>query len=347
MPADYYDLLSVTRDADEKTIKRAYRKAAMECHPDRNPGDAAAEARFKEVSEAYSVLSDAEKRQVYDRYGHDGLKGQGFSGFSDLGDIFSNFGDLFGDLFGFGGGRRRAARGADLRTDMEVTLEDCLHGASREVQIPRRVHCDPCEGSGAKPGTRPSQCATCGGRGQVAVNRGFITMAATCPRCRGAGEHIESPCPECKGQGTQREVEKVTIKVPPGIDQGMKLRVTGKGERAPQGGVPGDLYVRMIVAEHPRFERHGAELIGELSVSMVDACLGADVELETLDDTIRVPVPPGTQPGEIIRMDALGLPYIDGTPGRASLHLRVGVRIPTDLDEDERAALERLRARRA
>ena len=217
MPEDYYELLGVTRDADARTLKKAYRKQAMQYHPDRNPGDAAAEERFKAISEAYEVLSDDQKRQIYDRYGKQGLENQGFSGFSDIGDIFSQFGDLFGDLFGGLGGRggRRVARGADLRMQMELNLSECLTGVERDVEIPRTVDCDACDGSGAAEGSRATTCPTCRGQGQVGVNRGFITMRTTCPRCHGSGKIITNPCSKCGGSGSKRITDKVKCASPP------------------------------------------------------------------------------------------------------------------------------------
>lgn len=343
MPDDYYELLGVPRDADSRSLKKAYRKLAMQYHPDRNPGDTEAEDRFKAISEAYAVLSDDQKRRIYDRYGKEGLKNQGGAGgFGDIGDIFSQFGDIFGDLFGFGGGRtsRGRARGADLRMGMELTLEECLAGVEKRVEIPRKIDCETCSGSGARPGTEPKGCRTCAGRGQVAVNRGFITMTTTGPRCRGQGQIIETPCGTCRGSGYRETVDKVTVKIPAGVDTGMKLRITGKGERAPTpGGSPGDLYVVVQVAEHPRFERHGGELLGELGVDMIQATLGAEVEFETLDGTETITIEPGSQPGSIIRLRDRGMPSVERGRSRGDLHLRLAVRIPTRLTDEQRALL--------
>lgn len=350
MPEDYYELLGVARDADARTLKKAYRKQAMQYHPDRNPGDADAEERFKAISEAYEVLSDDQKRQIYDRYGKQGLENQGFSGFSDLGDIFSQFGDLFGDLFGGLGGRggRRVARGADLRMQMELTLEDCLTGIEREVAIPRSIDCDTCAGTGAAEGSQPTTCGTCRGQGQVGVNRGFITMRTTCPRCRGEGQIIANPCGTCRGTGGKKITDKVKVRIPAGIDHGMKLRVSGKGERSSTpGGPPGDLYVVIVVAEHPRFQRHSTELLGEVELDMVQACLGDRIEYETLDGTESVAIEPGTQPGAVLKLRNQGLPSLEGRQGRGDLHLRVVIRIPTDLDDEQRALLRTFRDMRA
>ncbi|MCA9542279.1 MAG: molecular chaperone DnaJ [Myxococcales bacterium] len=340
MSDDYYELLGVDREVDAGELKKAYRKAAMQCHPDRNPGDAEAEERFKAISEAYEVLSDPQKRRIYDRYGKDGLRNQGFSGFSDIGDVFSQFGDLFGDLFGFG--RRARARGADLQMRMVLTLEDCLRGLEREVEFNREVECDTCRGSGAKAGTTPENCRTCGGRGQVAVSRGFISMTTTCPSCHGAGKTIRDPCGSCRGSGRQRKAEKVTVKIPPGIDQGMKLRLTGKGEGGPPGGAPGDLFVVIEVENHARFERHGSELLAELPIDMVQACLGDEIEFETLDGAETVSLAAGTQPGTVLRLRGKGMPSVEGRR-RGDLHLRVAVRIPTALNDAQAELLRRFR----
>ncbi len=350
MSDDYYELLGVERDADERDLKRAYRKLAMKYHPDRNPS-ADAEERFKALSEAYGVLSDPQKRHIYDRYGKEGLQNQGFRGAGDLGDIFSQFGDIFGDLgemFGFGSRRgRRSSRGADLRMELHIDLEQALSGFERDFDIPRTVDCDTCDGSGAREGTSAKTCGTCAGRGQVAVSRGFIQMTTTCPRCRGEGKIVESPCETCHGSGGKQISDRVKVKIPAGIEHGMKLRVTGKGERAPTpDGDPGDLFVVIGVANHPRFERHGTELLGELEVDMVQACLGDAIEFETLDGLETVTLSPGTQPGDVVRIRGKGMPSVGrnrGKTGRGDLHLRVAVRIPKALDARQRELLEAFR----
>lgn len=347
MSDDYYELLGVERDVGDGELKKAYRKLAMQCHPDRNPGDPAAEERFKAISEAYSVLADPQKRQIYDRYGKQGLQNQGFSGTADFGDIFSQFSDLFGDFFGFGGGRRgrqRATRGADLRMQVQIDLEQALAGIEREFEIPRSTHCETCAGTGAKAGTSPKPCGTCGGRGQVAVNRGFIQMTTACPRCRGEGQIIESPCRDCGGTGGRKISDKVKVRIPAGIESGMKLRVGGKGERAPApDGEPGDLFVVVQVVDHPRFERHGTELLGEVEIDMVQACLGAEVSYATLDGETTLRITPGTQPGDLLRLRGKGMPSVDRSRGRGDLHLRVVVRIPKSLDPRRRELLEAFR----
>ena len=339
---DYYDLLGVDRDADDAALKKAYRRAAMKFHPDRNPGDTEAEGKFKAVSEAYEVLGDPKKRQVYDRYGHDGLKNQGFGGFGGVEDIFSHFGDFFSDLFGGFGGGRRAARnqGKSLRLDLEVTLEHCLTGIERTVEIPRSMFCDPCDGSGAEPGTDPETCETCAGHGQVIMARGIINMQTTCPRCHGAGQHIPHPCDACNGKGRRRVESKVKVKIPPGVDTGTKLRLNGQGEGPPKpGGTAGDLLVVIHVEDHPQFERHGEHLLGELSVDIVQATLGAEIDVTTLDGTVPLEVEPGTQPGSVLRLSGEGLPFLDGRSGRGDLHMRVQVQVPTAITEEQAALL--------
>ena len=348
MPADYYQLLEVPRDADDKALKKAYRALAMQYHPDRNPGDAKAEAKFKEVSEAYEVLSDPQKRRVYDQYGHDGLKSQGFGGFqgANVEDIFGHFGDLFGDLFGFGGrGGQRPRRGSDLLVELTVDLASCLEQSQHMLEVPRDVTCSPCGGSGAAPGTQPETCRTCGGAGQVAMSRGFIAMHTTCPKCRGAGRSIAHPCKDCRGRGLQRQTRSVRVTVPAGIENGMRLRLNGQGEEGPKGSEPGDLYVQVTVEDHPRFERHGADLVAELGVSMVGACLGEKLSFEGLDGPVEVALQPGTQPETVLHIEGRGMPRLQRR-GRGDLHLRVRVDIPTQLTKAERDYLVAFRAQR-
>ena len=309
MSKDYYDLLGVTRQASSADLKKAYRKLAMKYHPDRNPGDAEAEKAFKEISEAYGVLSDDEKRQIYDRYGVEGLKGHGAGGFADAGDIFSQFGDLFGDLFGGGGGRRQRSRGADLRYPLVMTLEECLTGIERELEIPRDHTCDTCHGNGAHPDHPPVTCDMCGGNGQVYVSRGFIRMSTTCPKCQGAGKKISTACPDCGGEGTQREISKVKVTIPAGVDHGMRLRLTGQGQPGPNGLPPGDLYVVVQVREHPRFERRDSELVAALEVeSTPHAALAAVVEgpVDAGGEPIRA------APTQLVEVQAVSAQAVEG-----------------------------------
>ena len=343
MSDDYYAVLGVGRESDERVLKKAYRKIAMECHPDRNPGDKAAEARFKLVSEAYQVLSDPQKRQIYDRFGKEGLNQQGAGpGFSDVGDIFSSFGDIFGDLFGFGG-RAGPRRGSDLQIVLQMNLEAVLSEQERELEIPREETCGTCSGSGAKPGTQPIGCATCRGQGQVIVNRGFISMTTTCPDCRGAGKIIKDRCPDCKGRGIVSRMETVTVRVPKGVDTGMKLRVSGKGQASKSGGPPGDLFVVLEVLEHERFRRVDEALVGELQVDMVDACLGKELEFEGLDGPVQVSVPAGSQPDDLIRIKKRGLPILNQSR-RGDLHLQLRIKIPQKLNRKQRQLLKEFSA---
>ncbi|MFN3197023.1 MAG: molecular chaperone DnaJ [Bradymonadia bacterium] len=344
MPKDYYDLLGVSRQASASELKKAYRKLAMKYHPDRNPGDTVAEEHFKEISEAYEVLSDDQKRQIYDRFGHEGLKSQGMGGgFADVGDIFGQFGDLFGDLFGGGGGRRRRERGADLRYSLVLGLEECLTGVERELEIPRDHICDTCHGTGAHPDHPPVTCDMCGGNGQVFVSRGFIRMSTTCPKCQGQGRIITKPCPTCHGEGTRQEVSKVKVTIPPGVDHGMRLRLTGQGQPGPNGLPPGDLYVVIQVREHPRFERRDAELISVLKVDMVTATLGGTLPFEGLDESLEIEVPAGTQPGTLLRVAGQGMPTVERKHTRGDLHLQVQVAIPTQLTKKQRELLKEFR----
>jgi molecular chaperone DnaJ len=343
MSDDYYELLGVNRDVEPGALKKAYRLKALELHPDRNPDDPQAEERFKAVSEAYNVLSDAEKRQIYDRYGKEGLDNQGMGGgFGDLGDIFSHFGDVFGDVFGFGGGRA-VRRGADLRMAIQLSLNDCLSGLERELKIPKTIACSPCTGTGAKPGTKPVTCSMCAGRGQVAVNRGFISMTTTCPTCRGMGQVIREACPQCEGSGEDVRHEMVSLKVPPGIDHGMKLRLTGKGEAGPAGSEAGDLYVSIRVAEHDRFERHGDDLLGLAEVGMVDAALGTTVSYATLDGSVELTIPAGSQPNDIIVIRDHGMPVLNAGGRRGHLHVRLNVSVPRAMTAEQRTLLESFR----
>src|SRR5215470_16076456 len=275
---DYYEVLGVTRTADGAEIKKAYRRLAMEYHPDRNPGDKDSEERFKEAAEAYEVLSDDDKRSAYDRFGHDGLRRQGFEGFSGVEDIFSHFSDFFGDLFGGGGGRSRGrARGHDLRVEVGLSFAEAVDGASKEVEVTRHIHCGTCNGSGAKPGTSPERCSTCGGRGQVLHQQGFFMIGTTCPSCRGEGTTIRDKCKECRGTRAIEKSETLTVSIPAGVDNEQRLRLPGKGEAGPRGAAPGNLYVDIHVTEDERFKRDGADTFSAVSVSFATAALGGSV----------------------------------------------------------------------
>jgi molecular chaperone DnaJ len=352
---DYYEVLGVTREVDSAELKVAYRRLAMQFHPDRNPNDHEAEAKFKEASEAYQVLSDAEQRARYDRFGHDAARMGGFHpGFSDLGDVFGAFSDIFGDMFGQGrGGGRSQARGADVETQLTISLLEAARGVTKEVKIRRRVVCDTCGGSGAAPGTTPETCRQCGGRGQVMHSQGFLRIATTCPICRGDGKVIRKPCPTCEGNGFGYQEDNLQIGIPAGVEDGATLRMVGRGE-APPGGRPGNLYVALHVEPDPRFERDGADLHTEVTVSFPQATLGDRVSVPVLTDDgeagadgsraeggaaapgaeMQVEISPGTQPGDTVILRGRGLPRVDGR-GTGNLVVHVRLVVPSTLSADE------------
>jgi molecular chaperone DnaJ len=344
---DYYEVLGVGRDASESDIKKAYRRLAMKHHPDRNDGDSESEEKFKEASEAYEVLSDGERREAYDRFGHAGVDpsamGAGFGGGAgSFSDIFS---DVFGDIFGGGGGRggSRVQRGADLQYTLEVDLEQAVRGDSVTIRIPALVACEVCDGSGAKPGTSPVTCTDCGGAGQVRVSQGFFTLQQTCPRCRGAGKMISDPCRSCGGRGVQEETKTLSVKVPTGVDTGDRIRLTGEGEMSPSGGPPGDLYVQMAVREHPIFTREGRHLYCEVPISFPDAALGGELEVPTLDGRVKLRIPEETQSGRLFRLRGKGVrPVRGGEPG--DLLCRVVVETPVRLSSEQKDLLRQFRA---
>ena len=342
---DYYEVLGVERTAEERDLKKAYRALAMQFHPDRNPGDADAEANFKEAAEAYEVLTDSEKRAIYDRYGHDGLKGGmgGGAGFSNVEDIFSQFGDIFGDFFGFGRQQRNSngpRRGPDLRLDMELTFEESAFGTAREVEVPRHTACETCEGSGAEPGTEPTVCGTCGGRGQVHHSQGFFTLSSSCPDCRGRGHVIKDPCGDCSGSGVVEEIRQVNVKIPPGVDDGTRLRLRSEGEAGERGGPPGDLYVFLHVQPSEIFERAGADLHLKAELSFVQAALGCELEVPLLEGETTVTVEAGSQYGEIITLRNEGIQRVNRPGARGDLHIHLDVRVPEKMNKKQREALE-------
>lgn len=346
---DYYEVLGVTRNADAAEIKKAYRRLAMEFHPDRNPGNKEAEDRFKEAAEAYEVLSDDQKRAHYDRFGHEGLRNTGFEGFRGVEDIFSHFGDLFGDLFGgaFSGARggRGRPRGADLRVELNLTFPEAVAGVTKEVEITRHVACETCDGSGAKPGSAVERCATCQGRGQVLHQQGFFMIGTTCPSCRGEGQVIKDKCKDCRGAGVKEKHDTLSVNVPAGIDDGQRLRLANKGEAAPRGGTPGHLYVDIHVAEDARFKRDGQDVYTAVSVPFTTMALGGTATIPTLADgctgTATIEIEPGTQPGTVlIRRDG-GMPRLDGY-GRGNQIIELQVSVPTELNERQRELLREL-----
>jgi molecular chaperone DnaJ len=344
---DYYEVLGVERTAGIDEIKKAYRKLALKYHPDKNPNDPTAEAKFKEAAEAYGVLSDEEKRAQYDRFGHAGAGNLG--GFDP--NQFADFGDILGDLFGFGDffgtsrrrGGTRAARGNDIRYDLTIEFEDAVFGKDVTLDVPRVVQCATCSGSGARPGTQPSTCSGCGGRGQVRYSQGFFAVQRTCPQCGGTGKVIKDPCTTCSGNGRVREEKTIAVKIPAGVDDGSRLRVAGEGESGYNGGPPGDLYVFLSVREHPKFQRRDYDIHSEQPISFTQAALGAEIHTDTIDGPEPLRIPPGTQPGHIVRLRGKGVQYLQSS-GRGDHYVHVNVRIPTSLTDEQRALLERYAA---
>ncbi len=336
MASDYYELLGVGRDASETDLKRAYRQLAMQCHPDKNPDDKAAEERFKQISEAYAVLSDADKRAHYDRFG----TAPGGSAGADGG-----FGTLFEDIFEnfFAGGGRgrgsRAGRGDDLQYELKMALEEAATGVETKIQIPRLEPCAPCHGTGAEPGSQRTICETCRGQGQVRFNQGFLTVARTCPKCRGEGEINKNPCRECRGEGRRRAEKLLAVKIPAGIEDGMQLRVSGEGSAGVHGGPAGDLYVLVRIREHAIFARSGAELLCELPVSFPQLALGAEIEVPTLDGKEMLKIPAGSQAHEILRLRGKGMPHLRAR-GRGDACYRLVLEVPRKLNQKQRETLE-------
>ncbi|MEN8188801.1 MAG: molecular chaperone DnaJ [Thermodesulfobacteriota bacterium] len=344
MVRDYYEILSVTRTAGGGEIKKAYRKLAMKYHPDRNPDDTEAEACFKECTEAYEVLSDQEKRKIYDTYGHDGLKNSGYRGPGNFEDIFSGFGDLFGDLFGMGGRGRQPRRGGpqpgnDLRYDIQISFMEAVHGVAREVELTRRDTCWTCEGSGCRPGYSKETCPSCHGRGQVIRSQGFFQVSSTCPQCHGEGEIVKEPCNDCNGQGLREKTKTVSIKIPPGVDTGAKMRLRGEGEGGRKGGPAGDLYVIVHVEEHEFFKRDNNIIFCQLPVSMIQAALGCKVEVPTIYGKKKLTIPEGSQSGEIFTLKNEGVVSLRGG-GRGDMIVKLQVQTPTDLCSEQKELLK-------
>lgn len=351
---DYYEILSVNKTATETEIKAAYRKLAIQHHPDKNPDDHTAEEKFKEAAEAYSVLSDAQKRAAYDRFGHQGVgagaggaSGFGGAGFSNIEDIFDLFG--FSDMFGGQGGARAGAngraaaaqRGADLRYDLEITLEDAALGKEEKLRIPRLEKCDECDGAGAEKGTEAETCITCQGSGQTRYQQGFFSVMRTCPNCGGRGQIIKNPCKKCQGAGRVEKEKSLEIKIPAGVETGSRLKISGEGEGGTKGGPSGDLYVVIHVAEHETFERQGANLYSAVPVTFAQAALGAEIKVKTLDGEEDLKIPAGTQTGTVFRVKSKGMPALGGK-GRGDLFVAVTLITPKSLSKEQRKLLEQL-----
>jgi molecular chaperone DnaJ len=348
---DYYEVLGVTRQVNSEDLKKTYRKLAIQFHPDKNPGDKKAEERFKELSEAYEVLSDPQKKQMYDQFGHaanpGGAGGGGFQGgFGGAGSMNDIFGDIFGDLFGGGGQRGRGGRrstgrpGNDLRTQIDITFEEAAFGTEKVISVPKSVRCDTCSGSGAKPGTQPVTCGQCHGRGEVSFQQGFFAITRPCPACEGAGQTIPSKCSSCHGSGTLKKKSQIAVKIPAGVDTGQRLKLTGEGEAGERGGETGDLYVVINILAHDFFTRDEYDVICEVPVTFTQAALGAEIEVPSLEGKVKVKIPAGTQSHKILRLKAKGLSHL-GSYGRGDQLVRVIVEIPTKLSSEQKDILKR------
>jgi len=341
---DYYEVLGVARDATEADLKKAYRRVAMKHHPDRNPDNKESEELFKEANEAFEVLSDPEKKARYDQFGHAGVnqQGGGGAGAGDFGDIFS---DIFGDIFGgaggarAGGGRAGVRKGADLRYNLELDLEDAVKGTTVKIRIPTAVVCGTCDGSGAKKGSSPVDCTTCNGVGQVRMQQGFFSVQQTCPRCHGSGKQIKDPCNTCHGRGQVEEQKTLSVKVPAGVDEGDRIRLTGEGQAGTNGGPPGDLYVQVHMREHKLFVREGRDLHCEIPISFVDAALGGELEVPTLDGRVKLKIPAETQTGKLFRLRGKGVTSVRGG-GAGDLLCRVVVETPVQLTRRQKELLQ-------
>jgi molecular chaperone DnaJ len=355
---DYYEILEVTREETADGIKKAYRRLAIKYHPDKNPGDKSAEEKFKELSHAYEILSDPQKRAAYDQYGHDAFDprarargGGGFAGggFHDPFDIFRDVfgggggGSIFENLFGGGQDPTGPQRGDDLRYDLQITLEEAALGCEKEITVTKLDKCDACNGSGAEPGSKMRQCGTCGGRGQVLTSRGIFSIAQTCPHCRGAGRILEKPCKKCHGNGKHEHTSKIKLRIPAGVEAGSRLRSSGNGEAGARGGPAGDLYVFLQVKPHEIFSREGDDLLCEVPVSFVQATLGAEIEVPTLEGRATIKIPAGTQPGALLRLKGRGVKNLQGY-GQGDLHVRVQVEVPTHLNSEQKQKLQEFSA---
>lgn len=343
---DYYEILGLGRGASDQELKSAYRQAALKFHPDRNPGDRAAEEKFKEAAEAYAVLSDPQRRAAYDRYGHAGVSASAGSpfegaGFPDLSDVFGDI--FFGDLFGGGGGRRRnrPQRGEDLRYDLELSFEDAVRGMAAEIQVPRQEACGRCRGTGGEPDGGASMCPRCHGKGQVIFQQGFLSVRQTCSQCGGAGKVVRKPCAKCQGQGYLRAERKLKVNIPAGVDDGQRLRLSGEGQPGANGGPAGDLYVFIKVEDHPIFERRDNDLHCTIPINVAQAVLGAEIRIPTLDGTELLKIPEGTQSGATFRLRNKGVPDVNGH-GRGDLNVHIQVKVPSKLTREQKKLFEGL-----
>ncbi len=339
---EYYEILGISREATLEEIKGTYRRLALKYHPDKNPGDTGAEEQFKLIAEAYQVLSDSEKRQLYDLYGQAGLTGMDIGGFSGFEDIFGSFGGVFEEFFSFGGQKARADRaqpGADLRHRVVLTLEEVAHGLDTSLEVERRVSCRRCGGIGLEPGTQRQTCPRCGGKGQISQARGLLKLFHNCPDCLGTGALISSPCLNCGGGGTLKEKKQMQVRIPPGVDTGTRLRLRGEGEAGTMGGPPGDLYLEVQITTHPLFTRQERDLHYRATLSLVEAALGATVTVPTLNSQTRLTVPPGTQPGAAFRIPKQGLPGLKGK-SRGDLVVEVALETPTNLTPQQKKLLQ-------
>lgn len=339
---DYYEILGIDRNSSDSELKAAYRKMAMKYHPDRNPGDKVAEENFKEAAEAYEVLRDPQKRGIYDQYGHQGLEGSGFSGVGGFEDIFSSFGDIFEDFFGFSSGRRsqtRARRGSDLRYDLTLSFMEAAFGTETEINVEKLQTCPHCEGNGCEPGTQPAVCQSCGGSGQVSRSQGFFTVRTTCPSCRGAGQTISNPCTHCYGKGQTTVKKRVQVKIPAGVDAGSRLRLNGEGEGGSFNGPAGDLYVFIHVEPHDFFKRNNTDVLCSIQTSFIQAALGAKITVPTLEGETEFEIPKGTQPGDLFRLHGKGIPSLRYDT-RGDQIIQVEIKTPTNLNKKQVSLLK-------
>lgn len=346
---DYYEILGLSKNSSTEEIKKAYRKLALKYHPDKNPGDKTAEEKFKEISEAYEVLSDQQKKRAYDQFGHaasQGMGGEGFSGFGGFSGArdFSHFNDIFGDIFSdFLGSRgrtsQREVRGADLRYDLEITLNEAAFGTKKSITVPRHRKCKECDGTGAKKGSKPQVCSGCRGSGEQRFQQGFFTVSRTCSQCGGAGTIIGDPCRSCHGEGVTMETTELEVKIPEGVDSGQRLKLRGEGEASPRGGDGGDLYVVIHVKEHPLFRRDGDSILIEQTISFTQAALGDSIRVPSLEGDVEVKIPPGTQPGNVLRLLGKGIPRLHGH-GRGDQLIRISIKVPKKMSKRQQELLK-------